>query len=47
MMGAGGTAVDFFVSYTSADRPWAQWVSAELEQAGYSTIVQARDMGCR
>lgn len=40
----GDTPVDFFVSYTSADRPWAEWVSAELELAGYSTIVQERDM---
>ncbi len=36
--------VDFFVSYTSADRPWAEWIAWELEAAGYSTIVQAWDM---
>ena len=41
-MASGG--VDFFVSYTSADRPWAEWIAWELEQAGYSTIVQAWDM---
>ena len=36
--------VDVFVSYTSADRPWAEWIAWELEAAGYSTIVQAWDM---
>jgi TIR domain len=25
----------FFVSYTSADRTWAEWVAWQLEQAGY------------
>ncbi len=35
---------DFFVSYTSADRPWAEWIAWELEAAGYRTIVQAWDM---
>jgi hypothetical protein len=34
---------DFFVSYTSADRAWAEWVAWQLEQAGYSVIVQAWD----
>ena len=37
-------AVDFFVSYTSADRPWAEWIAWELEQAGHSTVIQAWDM---
>jgi len=36
--------VDFFVSYTSADRPWAEWIAWELEAAGYSVIVQAWEM---
>jgi hypothetical protein len=36
--------VDFFVSYTSADRPWAKWIAWELEAAGYSTRIQAWDM---
>ena len=36
--------VDYFVSYTSADRPWAEWIAWELEAAGCSTIVQAWDM---
>src|SRR3989442_13348057 len=34
---------DFFISYTSADRTWAEWIAWELEAAGYSTIIQAWD----
>jgi tetratricopeptide (TPR) repeat protein len=36
---------DFFVSYTAADRRWAQWIAWQLEQAGYSTVIQAWDFG--
>ncbi len=39
----GQDAVDFFVSYTSADRPWAEWIAWQLEEAGYSTLIQAWD----
>jgi tetratricopeptide (TPR) repeat protein len=34
---------DFFVSYTEADRGWAEWIAWQLEAAGYSTVVQAWD----
>jgi hypothetical protein len=34
---------DFFISYTGADRQWAEWIAWHLEQAGYSTIIQAWD----
>lgn len=34
---------DFFVSYTQADRSWAEWIAWQLEAAGYSTVVQAWD----
>src|SRR5260370_1872060 len=34
---------DFFISYTSVDQPWAEWIAAELEHAGYTTIIQAWD----
>jgi predicted nucleotide-binding protein len=44
MMAGVPDPVDFFVSYTSADRPWAEWIAWELEQAGHSVIVQAWDM---
>jgi tetratricopeptide (TPR) repeat protein len=37
--------VDFFVSYTSSDRPWAEWIAWVLEAAGYSVLVQAWDFG--
>jgi tetratricopeptide (TPR) repeat protein len=35
---------DLFVSYTAADRAWAEWVAWELEEAGYSTLLQDWDM---
>jgi hypothetical protein len=34
---------DFFVSYTSADRGWAEWIAWQLEEAGYRTAIQAWD----
>jgi hypothetical protein len=34
---------DFFISYTAADRKWAEWVAWELEEAGHTTILQAWD----
>src|SRR5947209_5151747 len=34
---------DFFISYNKADRQWAEWIAWQLEQAGYSVIVQAWD----
>jgi tetratricopeptide (TPR) repeat protein len=37
------TGPDFFVSYTEADRGWAEWIAWQLEAAGYSTVVQAWD----
>jgi tetratricopeptide (TPR) repeat protein len=35
---------DFFVSYTQADRAWAEWLAWELEAAGYTTLLQVWDM---
>jgi TIR domain len=35
---------DFFISYTQADRAWAEWLAWELEAAGYTTLLQAWDM---
>jgi hypothetical protein len=34
---------DFFVSYNRHDKDWAEWIAWELEQAGYSSIIQAWD----
>jgi hypothetical protein len=34
---------DFFISYTRADRIWAEWVAWQPEEAGYTTIIQAWD----
>ena len=38
-----GSAADFFVSYTSADRAWAEWIAWQLEAEGYTVVVQAWD----
>jgi len=44
----GGTETrtrwDFFVSYTQADRAWAEWIAWQLEQDGYQVLIQAWDM---
>jgi hypothetical protein len=36
---------DFFVSYNSANKAWAEWMAWELEAAGYTTKIQAWDFG--
>ena len=38
-----GSMKDFFISYTQADRGWAEWIAWQLEAAGYSTVLQAWD----
>ncbi|MDJ0704693.1 MAG: SUMF1/EgtB/PvdO family nonheme iron enzyme [Leptolyngbyaceae cyanobacterium MO_188.B28] len=34
---------DVFISYTSADRPWAEWIAWVLEENGYTITAQALD----
>lgn len=34
---------NFFVSYNKADSRWAEWIAWQLEEAGYSVILQAWD----
>jgi TIR domain/NB-ARC domain len=34
---------DFFVSYTQADRAWAEWVAWILEEDGHRVLIQAWD----
>lgn len=34
---------DFFVSYSQADRAWAEWIAWQLEDAGYSVLFQLWD----
>lgn len=34
---------NFFISYNQADLIWAEWIAWQLEDAGYSTIIQAWD----
>jgi tetratricopeptide (TPR) repeat protein len=35
--------VDFFISYTQIDHVWAEWIAWQLEEAGYTTRIQAWD----
>ena len=35
---------DFFVSYTQADRAWAEWIAWQLEEDSYRVLIQAWDM---
>lgn len=39
------TAKDFFISYNSADKQMAEWIAWQLEEAGYTTVIQAWDFG--
>jgi hypothetical protein len=34
---------DFFISYTRADRNWAEWIAWQIEEAGYQVTIQAWD----
>jgi tetratricopeptide (TPR) repeat protein len=34
---------DFFISYNSADKAWAEWIAWVLEEHGYTVIIQAWD----
>lgn len=34
---------DFFISYNKADKAWAEWIAWQLEEASYSTVLQAWD----
>jgi hypothetical protein len=34
---------DFFISYRTLNEGWAEWISWELEEAGYTTFLQAWD----
>jgi tetratricopeptide (TPR) repeat protein len=43
-MGGPPGQVDFFISYTSADRAWAEWIAWQLKEAGSSVVLQAWDM---
>jgi hypothetical protein len=35
--------IDFFVSYNKNDKQWAEWIAWTLENAGYTTLLQAWD----
>ena len=35
---------DFFVSYNRHDRTWAEWIAWQLEEDGFSVVIQAWDL---
>ena len=35
---------DFFISYNRNDEGWAEWIAWQLEEAGYTTVIQKWDM---
>ena len=37
------TMKDFFISYNKADLAWAEWIAWQLEEADYTTEIQAWD----
>jgi tetratricopeptide (TPR) repeat protein len=43
-MGGPQGQVDYFISYTSTDRAWAEWIAWQLKEAGSSVVLQAWDM---
>lgn len=38
-----GRSKDFFISYNSRDKAWAEWIAWQLETAGFTTTIQAWD----
>ncbi len=34
---------DFFISYNKADNAWAEWIAWVLEEAKYTTVLEAWD----
>jgi TIR domain-containing protein/predicted nucleotide-binding protein with TIR-like domain len=34
---------DFFISYSKIDQTWAEWIAWQLEEAGYTTVLQSWD----
>jgi hypothetical protein len=44
MRQSGGSGrIDFFISYTAADKGWAEWIAWQLEKARYTVRIQAWD----
>lgn len=42
-VGDGREGWDFFLSYTQADKVWAEWIAWVLEEDGYRVLIQAWD----
>ncbi len=44
MTGTSSDKAHFFISYTSVDKGWAEWIAWQLEQAGQRALLQAWDI---
>ncbi len=42
--GDAGKGWDFFISYTQADKAWAEWIAWVLEEDGHRVLIQAWDL---
>ncbi|NES12985.1 MULTISPECIES: FxSxx-COOH system tetratricopeptide repeat protein [Micromonospora] len=40
----GSSLYDFFISHDHSDQRWAEWIAAQLEQAGYRVWVRSWDV---
>src|SRR5262249_4505321 len=38
-----GSMKDFFISYNREDKKWAEWIAWQLEEAGFTAVIQAWD----
>lgn len=45
MTKSGRRQKDFFISYTSTDRKWAEWIALVLKSDKHSTVIQSWDFG--
>ena len=44
LMPAEQKGKDFFISYTGKDSQWAEWITWQLEAAGYSVYLRVWDL---
>ena len=42
-MNSASKGIDFFISYTNADSPWAEWIAWTLRDGGYAVSFQPWD----
>ena len=43
MQDVNRSRLNFFIDYAEADRPWAEWIAWQLEDACYTVVYRRRD----